>query len=72
MHMTNEKFKEVENWCNKHEGFIRYLMSIKLKENTTFNSKFITQMFNNYSYDFSKLNFTPDEFIEYWYRIVNI
>lgn len=70
--MSREKFNIVETWCNEHEGFIRYLMSITLKENTKFNTKFITHMFNNYSYDFNKLNFTPDEFIEYWYKIMNI
>ena len=70
--LTKEKFNNVEVWCNKHEGFIQYLMSITLKENTKFTSKFINQMFKNYSYNFNNLNFTVDEFIEYWYSIINV
>ena len=60
----------VENWCNMHEGFIRYLYSIKLKQNAKLTPKLLKVLFNNYSYDITKLDFTLEQFIEYWYSQV--
>ena len=37
----------VENWCNEHEGFVRYLYSIKLKENAKLTPKLLKVLFNN-------------------------
>lgn len=68
--LTESEKLNVENWCNEHEGFIRYLYSIKLKENAKFTPKLLKVLFNNYSYDITKLDFTLEQFIEYWYSQV--
>ena len=68
--LTESEKLNVEKWNKEQEKLIKYLYNIKLKEKTKYTPKLLKVLFANYSYDISKLDFTLQQFIEYWYSQV--